>query len=603
MWQRRLAEEELKAHRKDEKRERKAQKALRAAAAPRVPASDAASLSLRPQALSQTIAATSDPMVKRVLETQQAVLAAQKPTETQVTADEAVRKAEARENECARTLAQAEFNEQVAIKALANASGLQVQAQGEGKVGRDQASNGECFRVEVDEAFFASTKELECEESEQKEFAELEKQLRDVQSVMATRSAEVKDWVERTKAMKAAIQDRMQKKRAKQLSDAKLAGTEAAKQVAAATVAAAASWHCSEYSHVLGLFNIGDSNDYWSAHRCEFFAGVWHSVSWCDRWHEFWYDPDFSIDEICAAFANMREWARIQGLAPIDGDEVVGAGIQLAPKSVILCDAMNDSKHISKVLRKFEVGISKSNMCLRCKQAPEDMRHRAWQCSANKDSKAHADSYKLVPAALTQGDSEGAQGARAARAMLEAARGAVLATHAAAGLAGGQREAVRLIRAAEGLLRTAVAVLATPRAPAPPQPAADAPPAAPRRRRRPRGRGARAGDGSKTETVEEGLMVDDAAEGAAASAEPMMLDDAWADELPAQRGRPPNSTGRSKGKDKDKDLGKSDENEDYTMERAEEFQLLLDRFRELAFKGKGKGKHGPPVLLRVMTVP
>eukprot|EP00959_Pyramimonas_sp_CCMP1952_P031844 668103-Pyramimonas_sp.AAC.1 len=110
---------------------------------------------------------------------------------------------------------------------------------------------------------------------------------------------------------------------------------------------------------------------------------------------------------------------------------------------------------------------------------------------------------------------QGTQDARAARAMLEAARGAVLATHAAAGLAGGQREAVRLIRAAEGLLRTAVAVLATPRAPAPPQPAADAPPAAPRRRRRPRGRGARAGDGSKTETVEEGLMVDDAAEGAA----------------------------------------------------------------------------------------
>ncbi|CAK0792675.1 unnamed protein product, partial [Prorocentrum cordatum] len=245
-----------------------------------------------------------------------------KPAETQVTADEAVRKAsgawkdaeakhtqaveqlircraalakaEARETECARILAQAEFNKQVAIKALANASGLQVQGHGEGKAGDDKASNGECFRMEVDEAFFASTKELECEESEQKEFAELEKQLREVQPAMATRSSEVKDWVARTKAMKAAIQDRMQKRRtsdgavaggagsagqaaaegteptaaagaappaargsdgsgssggfsdealaarAKQLSDAKLAGADAAMQMAAATAAAAA---------------------------------------------------------------------------------------------------------------------------------------------------------------------------------------------------------------------------------------------------------------------------------------------------------------------------------------------------------------------------
>eukprot|EP00959_Pyramimonas_sp_CCMP1952_P286031 5980890-Pyramimonas_sp.AAC.1 len=34
------------------------------------------------------------------------------------------------------------------------------------------------------------------------------------------------------------------------------------------------------------------------------------------------------------------------------------------------------------------------------------MRHRACLCSANEDSKAHVDSDKLVPVALTQGDSE-----------------------------------------------------------------------------------------------------------------------------------------------------------------------------------------------------
>ncbi|CAK0904580.1 unnamed protein product, partial [Prorocentrum cordatum] len=138
--------------------------------------------------------------------------------------------AEAREAECARTLAQAEFNKQIAIKALANASGLQVQAAGDGKA-PDKAAEGDCFRVEVDESFFASIQDLECEEDERKEIAELEKQLRDMQTAMATRSSEVKAWVrdmqtamatrssevkawvERTKAMKAAIQERLQKKR------------------------------------------------------------------------------------------------------------------------------------------------------------------------------------------------------------------------------------------------------------------------------------------------------------------------------------------------------------------------------------------------------
>lgn len=78
---------------------------------------------------------------------------------------------------------------------------------------------------------------------------------------------------------------------------------------------------------------------------------------------------------------------------------------------------------------------------------------------------------------------------------LEAARAALIAVHAAAGLAvaGGHRTAARALRAAEGLTRSAIALLAAPS----PEPPACATPAAapaagsdaaPRRPRRPRGR-------------------------------------------------------------------------------------------------------------------
>ncbi|CAK0862055.1 unnamed protein product [Prorocentrum cordatum] len=66
----------------------------------------------------------------------------------------------------------------------------------------------------------------------------------------------------------------------------------------------------------------------------------------------------------------------------------------------------------------------------------------------------------------------------------EIARGAFLAAHAASGLAA-RVTRVRLLRAAEGLLRAAVAVMRGPCA----APAAPAPGAAPRRRRRRRRRG------------------------------------------------------------------------------------------------------------------
>ena len=77
----------------------------------------------------------------------------------------------------------------------------------------------------------------------------------------------------------------------------------------------------------------------------------------------------------------------------------------------------------------------------------------------------------------------------------EAARGALLAAHAASGLSVGcsPREVQRLLRAAEGLLRTAVAILSTapssapaPSAAEPPVHAASVAPRAAKRRQRPR---------------------------------------------------------------------------------------------------------------------
>ena len=69
------------------------------------------------------------------------------------------------------------------------------------------------------------------------------------------------------------------------------------------------------------------------------------------------------------------------------------------------------------------------------------------------------------------------------RVAVDAARGSLIAIHAAAGLSGAQsREATRLLRAAEGLVRAAVAVMAAPVSPVQP-PAAAPQPAAPRRRR------------------------------------------------------------------------------------------------------------------------
>ena len=74
------------------------------------------------------------------------------------------------------------------------------------------------------------------------------------------------------------------------------------------------------------------------------------------------------------------------------------------------------------------------------------------------------------------------------RSALEASRGAGLAVHSAAGLAlTHSRGAARLLRAAEGLCRAAVAILGTTGVSLPTSQPAEAPAARPPRRRRPRG--------------------------------------------------------------------------------------------------------------------
>ena len=97
----------------------------------------------------------------------------------------------------------------------------------------------------------------------------------------------------------------------------------------------------------------------------------------------------------------------------------------------------------------------------------------------------------------------------------EAARGALLATHAATGLTvGASPQAARLLRAAEGILRSAIAVLASPPAPAAVQPTVASP--APPRRRRPRARRGNKGnakdnlDGGANTDVKKGIDGDEA---------------------------------------------------------------------------------------------
>ena len=136
------------------------------------------------------------------------------------------------------------------------------------------------------------------------------------------------------------------------------------------------------------------------------------------------------------------------------------------------------------------------------------------------------------------------------RAALEATRGATLAVHAAAGLARPCQHAARLLRAAEGLCRTATAILLpTPEAQSSPytDPAVSS---APRRRRRPRGQRKGKPTGTEVDTdMASQVAKEDAAAAASGPAsvltraraplllqpavgcaEPPELDDSWADD-------------------------------------------------------------------------
>ena len=145
------------------------------------------------------------------------------------------------------------------------------------------------------------------------------------------------------------------------------------------------------------------------------------------------------------------------------------------------------------------------------------------------------------------------------RNMVEAVRAATLTVHAAAGLTRGDQQAVRLLRAAEGLCRASLAVLLQPAAaPSPPPPTPTPANDAPRRRRRPRGKRSKGTlkDDEKEEDHDEPGAEEGAAatlvaapgrppppaEAAAASRpveEVPQIDDAWADQDMVEAAEPP----------------------------------------------------------------
>ncbi|CAK0883585.1 unnamed protein product, partial [Prorocentrum cordatum] len=165
------------------------------------------------------------------------------------------------------------------------------------------------------------------------------------------------------------------------------------------------------------------------------------------------------------------------------------------------------------------------------------------------------------------------------RGALEATRGTLVAAHAAAGLCAGEsREALRLVRAAEGLLRAAAAVLGTPApvagggdgaAAQPGDPPNAAAPLRPRRRRRRRRRArarSRRPEGGTQDMHVDGhtpALLDGGPAGASAGtpagedamSEDASLDDSWADGLRrASAGAAAAVAVGGKGKGKDKDI-------------------------------------------------
>ena len=181
--------------------------------------------------LDQTIAATTDPTIKQVLIAQRALLTVQsaataaQPAEAArkaegtwrdadakhvqavqhvIRSQENLARAEERERETALILAQATLARQIAVKALAQASGIAVDQPPPKK---------ELFEVKWDLAFFENLDTMEMEESERQEFKVLEQQLKQAKENMATRSEEATQWLQRMKDMQKAVEERTTKKR------------------------------------------------------------------------------------------------------------------------------------------------------------------------------------------------------------------------------------------------------------------------------------------------------------------------------------------------------------------------------------------------------
>ncbi|CAK0826704.1 unnamed protein product, partial [Prorocentrum cordatum] len=172
--------------------------------------------------LDKTIAATTDPSIKQALQAQRASLAAQplgrlmgtwrdadakhaQAVQHVIKCRENLVRAEAKERETAETLAQASIARQIAVKALAQASGLSVDGS--------QECKQDLFEIKWDTSFFEPLDSMEIEESERRELKELEEQLKQAKAKISERSEQMQAWLERMKAMQKEVVERTSKKR------------------------------------------------------------------------------------------------------------------------------------------------------------------------------------------------------------------------------------------------------------------------------------------------------------------------------------------------------------------------------------------------------
>ncbi|CAK0791456.1 unnamed protein product [Prorocentrum cordatum] len=184
--------------------------------------------------MEQTLTATTDPLLRKLLTDElQKKREALRPTmspeeqikhasgawkDATVRHDQAVQgvlkarenleKAEAKERETSLILARAEEAKRAAAATLAKQMGLTqpaaTPAAPEQKV---------LFKLDIDDQFFQELEKLDLEGDELAKLRDLERQLREAQQLVEGKHTEVKDWQARTAELKAAITERMAKKR------------------------------------------------------------------------------------------------------------------------------------------------------------------------------------------------------------------------------------------------------------------------------------------------------------------------------------------------------------------------------------------------------